>query len=87
MQNFIIKSCCDLTKCSLSNPDVIQAHEEEVEALQRHHQAQLAGQRSQMHDLQQCLAQKTHQLDILAADHSNAVEVRFHKIHLCMPLC
>ena len=66
---------------------MIQAHEEEVEALQRHHQTELAGQRSQMHDLQQCLAQKTQQLNILAADHSNVVEVRFYKIYPGRPLC
>ncbi len=57
---------------------MIQAHEEEVQKLQRHHQTELAGQRSQINDLQQCLAENAQQLDRLAADHSNALEVRFY---------
>jgi len=63
---------------------VIQAHEEEVQDLQCQHQTESAGQRSQISDLQQCLAEKTQQVDRLATDHSNAVEVRFHMMYLLM---
>ncbi len=56
---------------------MIQACEEAVQKLQRQHQTELAGQRSQINDLQQCLAEKTKRLDRLAADHSNALEVCF----------
>lgn len=38
---------------------MIQAHEEEVQKLQRHHQSELAGQRSQIEGLQQSLVAKT----------------------------
>lgn len=56
---------------------MMQAHEEAVQKLQHQHQTELAGQSSQINDLQQCLAEKTQRLDQLATDHSDALEVCF----------
>ncbi len=61
-----------------ANKAVVQGLKRQLAEQQTNSGDALAARRSEIGGLQLCLAAKTQQLDKLAADHKNALEVRFH---------